>query len=69
MFLRSFYTVFDRTEGEKVGFLRNNPRVVDGAKKPLMGSIETELRDMDNTLIARHGKMEKILSPPQVSGF
>ena len=70
VFLRSFYTVFDRTEGEeKVGFLRNNPRVkVDGAKKPLMGSIETELRDMDNTLIARHGKMEKILSPPQVSG-
>jgi hypothetical protein len=69
VFLRSFYTVFDRTEGEeKVGFLRNNPRVeVTGAKKPLMGSIESELRDTDNTLIAHDGKMEKILSPPHVS--
>ena len=39
-----------------------------GAKKPLMGSIESELRDTDNNLIARDGKMEKILSPPQTSG-
>jgi hypothetical protein len=64
VFLRSFYTVFDRTEGqEKVGFLRNNPRIPTGAPTPLVGSIEGELRDMENNLIAHNGKMESPPSP------
>ena len=65
VFLRSFYTVFDRTVGtERVGFLRNNPRIEVGADKPLFGSIQDELRASDNTLLAKDGKMVKLMSPP-----
>ena len=65
VFLRSFYTVFDRTEGsERVGFLRNDPRVNTGAEKPLFGSIQDELRTSDNKLLAENGKMGTLLSPP-----
>jgi hypothetical protein len=65
VFLRSFYTVFDRTIGsERVGFLRNNPRIEVGAEKPLFGSIQDELRGSDNELLAKDGKMTAILSPP-----
>ena len=65
VFLRSFYTVFDRTEGsERVGFLRNDPRIETGSEKPLFGSIQDELRTSDNKLLAENGKMGTLLSPP-----
>ena len=64
VFLRSFYTVFDRTVGsERVGFLRNDPRIETNAEKPLFGSLQDELRTSDNKLLAKDGKMENVLSP------
>ena len=68
VFLRSFYTVFDRTVGsERVGFLRNDPRINVGAEKPLFGSLQDELRTSENKLLAKDGKMEKVLSPPSAA--
>ena len=42
VFLRSFYTVFDR-DTDRVGFIRNNPKSPTGAQKPIFGSIQTKL--------------------------
>ena len=62
VFLRSFYTVFDR-DTDRVGFIRNNPKSPTGAQKPIFGSIQTKLVSSDGTNIGGNGKLVKQPGP------
>ena len=62
VFLRSFYTVFDR-DTDRVGFIRNNPTAQRDGPRPLFGSIQTSLRMQDGTEIGRDGKLNKSPGP------
>ena len=59
VFLRSFYTVFDR-DTDRVGFIRNNPRAKHPGPGPLHGSIQTSLRNSKDEI----GKNGKLFKPP-----
>ena len=60
VFLRSFYTVFDR-DTDRVGFIRNNPKANTGAPNPLEGSIQTTLLSSDGSKIGGNGNRSVIL--------
>tara|TARA_A100001015_G_scaffold311507_1_gene414891 strand:- start:1654 stop:3396 length:1743 start_codon:yes stop_codon:yes gene_type:complete len=62
VFLRSFYTVFDR-DTDRVGFIRNNPKANTGAPNPLEGSIQTTLLSSDGSKIGGNGKLVKQPGP------
>ena len=62
VFLRSFYTVFDR-DTDRVGFIRNNPKSPTGAEQPIFGSIQTKLISSDGKNIGGNGKLVKQPGP------